>query len=70
MGQIRVKENGVYKMKVISGGDGLVLEKTKLLDEICENHNIITYRGIRLCQNCNIVFGPAFNIISQNKECL
>ncbi|MFX0136014.1 MAG: hypothetical protein ACFFDN_20395 [Candidatus Hodarchaeota archaeon] len=57
-------------MKVISGGDGSVMKKTKLLDEICENHDIITYRGIRVCQNCDIVLGPAFNIFSQDKECL
>ncbi len=69
MGQTRVKENGVYKMKVINGGDGVLTEKVGLTNEICENHDIITYRGIRVCQNCKTVFGPSFNLNSYKKDC-
>ncbi|NVM04501.1 MAG: hypothetical protein HWN67_19415 [Candidatus Helarchaeota archaeon] len=70
MDQVHIKLNGEHKIKAINGGARTLIEKNKFDTELCENHNIITYRGIRVCQNCEIVLGPAFNTNSQNKNCL
>ncbi|MFX1449639.1 MAG: hypothetical protein ACFFCM_02280 [Promethearchaeota archaeon] len=58
MCQIYEKSTGANDMKMKKGGEVLIMEKSNLQNELCDKHNIIVYRGIRMCQNCAIVFGP------------
>ena len=59
MGQDNVVYEPIYDTQGIVGEKDLKVAKEEdPYYDCCENPDIITYRGIYVCRNCAIVFGP------------
>ena len=58
MSQGREKTHQVFESEEIKGEETLKLKRNNSSYLCCENSNIKIYRGIFICQNCDVVFGP------------